>query len=381
MSTRQNAAIAISFFLVLVFFSFPQDIIEYPDKPLAEKAGRIVDLEEVLCIHDTGEDYYFKYPSNLKIAPDGSIFVHDWSSGLLARFDKDGKFLRNYFRKGQGPGELNSVENYFFDDGCIVIYDARLQKILRVDFNGEMVKEFKVLRTARGFDFALCHGDSYYFIQYNVPFESTKPTYVDVPYQLVVVNEEENEVDSLVFFVLKVYVIGSGGGGGGMFQIDKMITAPLANGCLFISHTQEYLLKLFDAEKNEIVRTFTRDYKRVKPSSEYNEMMKKGGVIIGGKHYTEPPRKYRNDIQNLFVNQNKLWVMTSTQDKKKGILFDVFDLEGKYVDCFYVRFTEENFPKYGGGSRMAFSGEFLYQIESTPEDTYVIRKYKMINLE
>jgi len=37
--------------------------------------------------------------------------------------------------------------------------------------------------------------------------------------------------------------------------------------------------------------------------------MKKGGVIIDGKHYTEPPRKYRNDIQNLFINQNTLWVM------------------------------------------------------------------------
>jgi len=377
----KNAMSTLYFILVLVFFTFPQDVIENPDKSLADGAGRIIELEEVLCIHDTGDHYYFKYPSNLKIAPDGSIFVHDWSSGLLARFDKDGKFIRNYFRKGQGPGELNSIGNYFFDDGSVVIYDARLQKILQLDFNGKMVKEFKVLRTARGFDFTLCHGETYYFVQYNVPFESTKPAYVDVPYQLAAVSEEENEADPLVSFVLKVYVIGSGGGGGGMFHIDKMMTAALSNRYLFISHTQEYLLQLFDAQTNEIVRSFMRDYKRVKPSSEYKEMMKKGGVIVGGKHYTEPPRKYRNDIQNLFVNQDELWVMTSTEDKKKGMLFDVFDLEGKYLDCFYVRFSEENFPKYGGGTRMVFSGEFLYQIESTPEDTYVIKKYKMINLK
>ena len=376
----RNFIITISIIPAFVFLCFPQEVIENPEKPPVDGAGRIVHLEEVLCIQDTGDEYYFRYPSNLKIAPDGSIFVTDWSSGLLARFDTNGKFLRNYFRKGQGPGELSSIGDYYFDDDKIIIYDASLKKILWLDSNCDIAKEFKVRKMARTFDFKLYHKDKYYFIQCDVPFESTKPTYVDVPYQLVAVNEDPDIVDLLVSFVLKTYVVASGGGGGGYFQIDRMITAPFANRYLFLSHSQEYLLKVFDAEKNRIIRSFTRDYKRVKPSAEYKAMMKKGGVVVGGKHYTEPPRKYRNDIQNLFVNQNKIWVMTSTEDKKKGILFDVFDLEGALVDQFYLKFSEENFPKYGGGSRMMFSGEFLYQIESTPEETYVIKKYRMKGL-
>lgn len=367
--------------LILACFSFGQEAIENPEKPSGRNAGRIVDLEEILSIQDTGDEYYFKYPSNLKIAPDGSIFVQDWSSKLLGRFDADGRFLCDYFREGQGPGELDSVGNYFFEDGNIVIYDSALQKILRLDFEGKTVEEFKVLRTARAFQFVLCHNLTYYFIQHNVPFESTKPTYVDVPYQLVAFDEEGNGTDPLVSFLLSAYVVASGGGGGGYFSIDQMITAPLENRYLFISRKQEYLLELFDAKTDRIVRSFTRDYKRVKPSSEYKEMLKKGGgMIIGGKQYTKPPQKYRSDIQNLFVNGDEFWVMTSTEDKKKGILFDVFDLEGKYIDCFYVRFDEENFPKYGGVSRMAVSGEFLYQIESTPDETYVIKKYRMKGL-
>jgi hypothetical protein len=372
---------AIPVILFLAFFSFPQEIVKNQEKPLAQNAGRIVDLEEVLTIEDTGDDYYFKYPSNLKIAPDGSIFVTDWFSGLLARFDKEGKFLRNYFRKGEGPGELSSIGDYFFEEDNIVIHDSSLQKILWLGFGGEIVKEFKVLRTARAFDFVLCHNDTYYFIKYNVPYESTKPAYVDIPYQLVSVDKEGIEADPLMCFQLNSHVVASGGGGGGYFPIDEMITAPFANRYLLLSHTQEYLLKVFDAEANQIIHSFTRDYKRVKPTSEYKELMKKGVMVIGGKRYTKPPQKYRNDIQNLFVDQNKFWVMTSTEDKKKGILFDVFDLEGTYVDQFYLKFTEENFPLYGGRDRMAISGEFLYQIESTPEDTYVIKKYKMVNFE
>lgn len=371
--------------LFLSFFVFSsvilaQEIIENPEKPLSKKAGRIVDLKEVLSIHDEGDTYYFKYPSNLKIAPDGSIFVLDFWSNQLLQFDTNGKFLRNFFTKGQGPGELSLVSDFCFNGNNIIIHDGRLQKILWLNFNGEAVKEFKVRRGAPSFMFKLFHQDTYYFIQSNVQFTKKKPSYVDVPYHLTSISKDGNEANKLMSFLLKAYVVTGKGGGGGSFNIEKMITAPLANRYLFISHNTEYLVKLFDAEKNEIVRSFSREYKRVKLSSEYKKRMKKGGFIMDGKHYTEPDRKYRNDIQNLFVNQNRLWVMTSTEDKKKGILFDIFDLEGRYVDKFYLKFTEENFSKYSGINRMAISGEFLYQIETTPEETYVIKKYKMENV-
>jgi len=360
----------------LAIFSISQDIIENTKKPLSKKAGRVVDLKEVLSIHDEGDTYYFKYPSNLKIAPDGSIFVLDFWSNQLLQFDTNGKFLRNFFKKGQGPGELSRVSDFYFEGNNIIIYDGRLQKILWLNFNGEAVKEFKVRRKAR-FMFRLYHEDTYYFIQYNIQFTKKNPSYVDVPYHLISIYKDGNESNKLTTFLLKAYVVPGMGGYGGSFNIEKMITAPLANRYLFISHSTEYLVKLFDAAANKIIRSFSREYKRVKPSSEYKERMKKGGIGIDGKHYTEPVQKYRNDIQNLFVNQNKLWVMTSTEDKKKGILFDVFDPEARYVDKFYLKFTEENFPQYGDISRVAVSGEFLYQIETTPEETYVIKKYKM----
>ena len=133
------------FFCILSFaiFSMSQDIIENTKKPLSKKAGRLVDLKEVLSIHDEGDAYYFKYPSILRIAPDGSIFVLDWRSNQLLQFDTNGKFLRNFFKKGQGPGELSLISYFCFEGNNIIIYDGRLQKILWLNFNGEAVKEFK----------------------------------------------------------------------------------------------------------------------------------------------------------------------------------------------------------------------------------------------
>ena len=90
--------------LFIFFFIIPissQTIIDNPEKPLSENAGRIVRLEEVLQIEDSGDAFYFQAPYNLKIGPGGSIFVQD--TGQLLQFDREGRFIRNFYKKGQGP--------------------------------------------------------------------------------------------------------------------------------------------------------------------------------------------------------------------------------------------------------------------------------------
>ena len=49
-----------------------------------------------------------------------------------------------------------------------------------------------------------------------------------------------------------------------------------------------------------------------------------------------PERKYQNDITYLFTFKGNLLVMTSTTDKEKGVLFDVYNKEGRYIDCFWL---------------------------------------------
>jgi len=97
------------FSLLFVFTSITvaQEMIENPDKPLSKKAGRILKLKEVLRIGDVGDEYYFRFPTNLKVSPDGSIFIQEIDQ--LLHFDQNGKFVRNYFKKGQIPGLLNRI--------------------------------------------------------------------------------------------------------------------------------------------------------------------------------------------------------------------------------------------------------------------------------
>ncbi len=94
---------------------------------------------------------------------------------------------------------------------------------------------------------------------------------------------------------------------------------------------------MFDLKNQNITFEFARKYKRVKPPPNYEN---KGGAIIDGKPVVLPRPKFLNDIDNIFIHEKEIWVLTSMVDKKKGSLVDVFDFEGMYIDNFYL-----NIPK------------------------------------
>jgi hypothetical protein len=77
-----------------------------PKRSSSQNAGRIVSLEEIMRIDDMHEGYFFQYPNNAKIAS-ASLYFLDKNQFL--KFDKDDKFKGNFFKYGQGPGELQLI--------------------------------------------------------------------------------------------------------------------------------------------------------------------------------------------------------------------------------------------------------------------------------
>ena len=353
-----------------------QTIIQNSDKPLAKNAGRVVALKEVLKIVDEGDQYFFKYPFGLKIAPNGSIFVQEQEH--LWQFDQNGEFVRDYFKKGQGPGEMIYISNFDLTGEHIIIHTSSPSKIMWIDYQGQLAKEFTVPQK-RSLMFLLFHKDVYFFNSYESPFGPGEPKFVDMPQNFTAFSEGAKELKPLMAFPIRVFIVSGQGGGGGTMFVNSLISVPYQQKYLFLSHTSEYLLKLYDVETNEIVRVFKRAYKRVKaPPQKIDE--KKGWMMIDGKKYFGPPaQKYSNDILNLFVDNGDLWAVTSTTDKNKGVLIDVFNFEGKYIDNFYLKLPEKSTLNLGLGrlSTVTVFKGFLYSIESNEDETFSIKKYRI----
>jgi len=229
------------YLLCIAIFGFAREIVENPEKLPDKDSGRIVKLEEVMQIRDVGEKFYFKYPRNLRVAPNGAIFVQDQEQFI--QFDPKGKFIRNLFKKGQGPGEMQSAGNYFFDGENIIVHELRSHKILCFAFDGKLIKDFRIEGETRLSRFLLSQKGKYYFLSSERPV-TEKTSVIDIHQKLIEIAHEGKEIKKMTEFPTKSYIAVGKQGGRVFYDISSVITVPYRDKFLFVSHTQEYLLKI-----------------------------------------------------------------------------------------------------------------------------------------
>ena len=358
-------------FLSLSKIAVAQTIIENLVKPDNPRAGRVVTLKEEMRIEDTGKDFYIKNVFGLSISPDGSILVNN-SGDQALQFSAQGRFLRNLMKKGQGPGELDRVFDLWISIDRIIIHGMP-PKIIEFDTNGKFRKEINIQSLSTSLlNIIDMDPPTILLRRMKRPDPSGGSGWKDIIQELVSFNEEDGTAQIIGAFPIPSFIQVSDSGGVGVTTYDNFLVTPLGKTALFISHSPEYLIKLFDRSSATITRQFKRPYSRV-------DRVKSGGISSSAGTGPTPP-KYRSDIQALHVDSNKLWVQTSTIDAKKGVLVDVFDFAGRYVDYFYLKWSEKEIDPKRVGQKFTFAGGFVYFADKTADDLVVIKKCRLVGL-
>ncbi len=349
-----------------------QTVIENTANPASRNPDRIVELKEVLRITDEGGEFFFKYPALIQVGPDASLFAKEQEQ--LLKFDSKGKFLRNYFRKGQGPGEVLYISGFLPLKSGVIVQSSYPPKMIWYGEDGVVAKVTTLQGPKNGFAMIGQGREGFLFSARSHPFENlkgTNPAVVEVRCSILSWAEGEAGLQERGIFPIESYVIPSGTGGGGILPLSEMNAVLLPDGRLALSHTQEYLIKIFDARAQTVIRSFRRAYERVRfvPPKE-------GGVIINGKAYTHAPRKYASDIEALYPVGDRIWAVTSRRDKDGLPSIDVFDLEGRYLDRFYLRRPAA--AKYFlWPSACVIRDGHLYHVEWREEDIPSVAQYEL----
>lgn len=344
-------------------------IIENPAKPVAANAGRIVTLKEELRIEDTGAGFFFKNPSTIRVSPRGDIFFKDGQEQALL-FDSEGRFVTNLFKKGQGPGEFASLIDTWASPDLLYVRGTP-PKILVYDYTGHLVQEHSLRDVFTGGHFILADRANLLVYGFGRPDASGGTGFRDIPWDIfeIATDGTSHKIGS---FPIPVYL---------NVEADRAISwtgwnglqvVALNSNSLYLNASSEYLIENFARDKRAVVLRFRRPYTRVKRSG--------GGVVSTSRRNEPPPPEFWPDIFALHVVDGHLWVQTSTVTREKGILFDVFDAKGLYLDSFYIQSSIRNENGEPARVRMTFAGGYAYFREETSSGLFMIRKCRLVGL-
>jgi DNA-binding beta-propeller fold protein YncE len=93
----------------------------------------------------SGEDAtHFNKPTDVAIADNGDFFVSDgYGNSRVVKFDKDGKFLMAWGKKGKGPGEFNLPHAVRIDSkGLVYVADRENDRVQVFDQQGKFMRQF-----------------------------------------------------------------------------------------------------------------------------------------------------------------------------------------------------------------------------------------------
>ncbi|KPK95925.1 hypothetical protein AMJ80_02860 [bacterium SM23_31] len=91
--------------------------------------------------NETDENYWFFKPCDTAVDSEGNLYVLEWGTYRIQKYDPEGKFLATFGRKGQGPGEFqNPTDIDAYSDCNVYIRDSI--KIIILDARGKEINDF-----------------------------------------------------------------------------------------------------------------------------------------------------------------------------------------------------------------------------------------------
>jgi len=361
---------ALFVFLIILIIVFNLAAIE----PGEEKPIKVAKLTEVSRITDEEGGFSFKRPRRIKIAPDGSVFVAE--SKALYKFTPQGKFVKNFIKIGEGPGEVKNFANFFFANDGIVTASYMPVKILLSSMEGNHIREFTVFK-AQTFTLILNVINNKYYCNYSkvaardlksgINKSVNQIIYCDPQGTLHQTGIEFTTIDALIKQTSK-----DGRTLIAMDEVTRLITAfDNRHKKLFAVHKARYEISLFDLNSHQLQRTIKRPYQSVPYKSKPAE------DEYDAKIERIKNRKYYNDIHAIRIYNEKLLVFTSTMDKENRVLVDVYNIKGELEDKFYLKIPQVERPDDLRRKPMCFQKGYFWTTAMDEDDNPFIIKYKI----
>jgi len=336
------------YFTVFILYSlaFPMDrstvqkiitengipVIHNPKQPVPAKGtpNRLIPRQDLIIGKSNGdENYIFSELRFIQVDKEGNIFALDSKECKIKEFDKYGKHLRTFGKKGPGPGEWEAPSRMnLTPDGKLAILDNGNNRIGFYSLKGECSLE---ISTAR-WDFLQMRIDSRSHIYadnlaFNNKGVSQKLLKFDPSLNLLA-TVAENQSD------MKLPRIN--------LMTDRFVYDIIQGDHLAWAYTTRYEIQVLNPE-GKTIRKIVKDYepiniterdKREIIEERYGKSGPPQGIIL------EFPTHFFPIYSIVVDDKGQFYVRTYEKDSDGNYLIDVFNNEGIYTAKFSLPATD-----------------------------------------
>jgi hypothetical protein len=279
----------------------------------------------VLGGESSGPDYPFSLLSYLVVDDDENMIVLDNEESCIKIFDKSGKKIRQFGRRGEGPGDIQRPTTLtVIEGGQIGVIDPSNHRFSYFSRDGECLRELsmeKYLRIRR------VKADRRGFIYANFI------TYVDAE------KEIKSTVDLIKFDadlnpVATIGTFKQSRGRREVIMVEKRFGYdPRDDNCLVWGINDVYVLNVVSPD-GETMRRIVKDYDPVKVTEEDRQEIYKdsfGERELPSDVKVNFPKYYPAYYYVFCDDECRMYVRTYEKDDQGNLYYDVFDSEGR---CF-----------------------------------------------
>ncbi|MBC8359502.1 MAG: 6-bladed beta-propeller [Candidatus Aminicenantes bacterium] len=334
-------------------------VIENPKNPAPPKGAltKMILKEELTIGEGEADEEMFSAISSVVVDDDGNIYMLDGEEKKVKVFDREGKFIREFGKQGQGPGEFSlPILIQFSNKGELVVEDPLNARIAFFTTEGKFLKN---LSTAKALGLALIFFDS----QGNIIGQQVVPAGNKLTRDCI---KYDSELKPLFTFAsmdntsllqgkinpFRIVIF---------YQLGK-------NDVILYSNPEEYEITVVNSE-GELIKRILKKYDPVKVTEEdkkeFFDSLPSAAAPV--KDRIEFPNYYPAYQNFLLDEQGRMFVRTYEKGKEKGEFYiDVFDAEGMYITKILLK-----------ADPRVWKGDKLYAMEENEDGFQTLKCYSI----
>lgn len=282
-------------------------------------------------IESGDENYMFSQLYSIQVSDEEEIIAYDGLEVSIKVFDRNGKFIRKFGQKGQGPGEMQRPNRITLaEDNTITMIDLGNNRFSYYSIEGECIKEiqigkyrpFEAKADSRGniYGYVLIQGGKVTLdlVKFNQEF---KPTMTITSREMPKTPPPAILLEHIHFHVLK-------------------------DDYLIWGRTYEYEFNILDKE-SKLVRKIIKDYNpiRITKDNLIEEFKRRYPSKKIPPKLPRIPDHFPNHFpvfeDFLCDDEGRIFVRTYERDESDNVYYDIFDPEGRYFTQFTLPYEEK----------------------------------------